>query len=161
MMQTLVLGIGNAWRGDDAVGLLAAHALRERALPDVSVVETTAIDPALIELFRGVDRLVVIDAVISGAAPGSVRCFDFSLESPPRTFSFDSCHAFDLVALLDLARVLGRLPPQVWVFGIEVADFSHGQPVSKAVMSGVRACVAAVGDLLTSDAALVDNQQIA
>lgn len=161
MLRTLVLGIGNAWRKDDAVGLLAAHALRERALQGVSVVETTVIDPVLIELFQGIDRLVVVDAVMSGAAPGSVHCFDLSQEPPPRTFSFDSCHALDLVTLLDLARVLGRLPPQVWVFGIEVADFSHGQPVSKAVMSGVSACVAAVGDLLTSGAEPPDNHQIA
>lgn len=147
--QTLVIGIGNAWRGDDAAGLLAAHALRARDLPGVTVVETNVVDPALIERWQDADRLILVDAVVSGAAPGTVHRFDLSRETLPATFSFCSTHAFDLAALLDLARVLDRLPPQVWVFGVEAGDFAHGHPVSEAVMLGLAACIegiAAIAD---------------
>ncbi len=140
-MQTLVLGIGNDWRGDDAAGLLAAQALRARTLPGVTVVETAVVDPALIEQWQGVDRLLVVDAVVSGAAPGTVHRFDLCREPLPVTLSFCSTHAFDLAALLDLARALDRLPAQVWVFGIEARDLAHGHAVSKEVLRGVGMCV--------------------
>lgn len=146
--KTLVLGIGNAWRGDDNAGLLAAQALRACDLPRVTVIDASVVDPALIAQWQGVDRLIVIDAVVSGATPGTVHCFDLSQESLPGGLAFCSSHAFDLAALLNLARTLERLPPQVWVFGVEAHNFVYGQPISEAVMSGVMACVGAIVDLL-------------
>lgn len=148
MSITLVLGVGNRWRGDDAAGLLAADALRAQKLPGVTVIETTAVDPALIEAWQGADRLIVVDAVMSGAAPGTVYCFDFHRTTLPDGLSFCSTHAFDLAALLNLAQALNRLPPQVWVFGVEARNFIPGQAVSEAVLSGVTACIAAIVDLL-------------
>lgn len=149
--QALVLGIGNPWRGDDAAGLLAADALRVRKLPGVTVIEANVVDPALIDAWQGVDRLLAVDAVVSGAAPGTVHCFDLSQESLPGGLAFGSSHAFDLAALLNLARALDRLPPQVWVFGVEAHDFTPGQTVSAAVLRGVTACVAAMADLLDDE----------
>ncbi|MFO7632013.1 MAG: hydrogenase maturation protease [Caldilinea sp.] len=155
--QTLVIGIGNAWRGDDAAGLLAAHALRARELPGVTVVETNVVDPSLIESWQDVDRLIVVDAVVSGAAPGTVHRFDLSRESLPGGLSFCSSHAFDLTALLNLAQALDRLPPQVWVFGVEAHDFTHGHAVSEAVLLGVTACVETMVGLLDGATARPEN----
>lgn len=150
MLQTLVLGIGNAWRGDDAAGLLAAHALRAHNLPGVTVVETNDVDPTFIDAWQEVDRLILVDTVMSGAAPGTVHCFDLSRETLPATFAFCSTHAFDLAALLGLARALERLPVQAWVFGIEASNFAHGQPVSEAVMLGLATCVEMIAGMLAS-----------
>ena len=141
MAATLVIGIGNPWRGDDAAGLLAAHALQARALPEVTVVEAGGIDSALIDLWQDAGCVILIDAVVSGAAPGTVHCIDLSQETLPASHTFCSTHALDLSALLDLARVLDRLPPQLWVYGIEAGDFTHGRPVSEAVILGLARCV--------------------
>lgn len=146
--QTLVLGVGNAWRGDDAAGRLVAQALRARKLPGVAVIEASVVDPSLIDAWQTAGRLIVVDAVTSGAAPGTVHCFDLSRESLPRSLSFCSSHAFDLAALLHLAQTLNRLPPHAWVFGVEGHEFAHGQAVSAAVQQGVNECVAAILDLL-------------
>lgn len=141
MSITLVLGIGNRWRGDDAAGLLAADALRAQKLPGVTIIETTVVDPALIDVWQDVGRLIVVDVVMSGAAVGTVHRLDLSRETFFTTLSFCSTHAFDLSALLNLARALDRLPQQVWVFGIEVGPLTHGHPVNEEVMfrlGGVR-----------------------
>ncbi len=148
ILHTLILGIGNAWRGDDAAGLLVARALRARKLPGVTVSEASVVDPSLLDAWQEVDRLIMVDATTSGAAPGTVHCFDLSREPLPGSLSFCSSHAFDLAALLNLAQTLNRLPPQVWVFGVEGHDFSHGQAVSATVQRGVNKCVAAILDLL-------------
>lgn len=147
-LQTLVLGIGNAWRGDDAAGLLVVRALRARKLPSVTVIEASVVDPSLLDTWQGIDRLIVVDAATSGAAPGTVHCFDLSQEALPGSLSFCSSHAFDLAALLNLAQTLNRLPPQVWVFGVEGHEFVPGQTVSAPVQQGVNKCVAAILDLL-------------
>jgi hydrogenase maturation protease len=109
------------------------------------------VDPAIIERWRGVDRLIVVDAVASGAAPGTVHCFNLNRESLPGDLSFCSSHAFGLAALLNLARALDRLPPQAWVFGVEAHDFTPGQAVSETVLLGVTACVKAIVDFLNNE----------
>ncbi|MCS6828297.1 MAG: hydrogenase maturation protease [Caldilinea sp.] len=141
MQKTLVLGIGNLWRGDDAVGLLAAQALQAHNLPDVTVMAVSKVDPFVIPLWQGFDRLILIDAVVSGAAPGAVHWFDLSKESLPATVSSCSTHSFDLAALIELARTLQKLPPEVWLFGVEGRDLSYGRPVCKAVMKGLESCI--------------------
>lgn len=141
MTKTLVVGIGNAWRGDDAAGLLVAHALRARELPDVTVVEAAGVDTDLIDLWQGAGRVILVDAVVSGAAPGTVHCFDLSHDGLPETHAFCSTHALDLAAVVELARVLDRLPPELWVFGVEASDFTHGHAVGAAVLRGLHDCV--------------------
>lgn len=81
--QTLVLGIGNAWRGDDSAALLVARAMCACKLPDVTVIEASVVDPSLIAAWQDIDRLVVVDAAVSGAPPGTVHCFDLSREALP------------------------------------------------------------------------------
>ena len=144
MTKTLVIGIGNAWRGDDAAGLLVAHALRARELPDVTVVDAAGVDTDLIDLWQGAGRVILVDAVVSGAAPGTVHCFDLSRDGLPETHAFCSTHALDLAAVVELARVLDRLPAELWVFGVEAGDFTHGHAVGAAVLRGLNACVEAI-----------------
>ena len=141
MTATLVIGIGNAWRGDDAAGLLVAHALRARELPDVTVVDAAGVDTDLIDLWQGAGRVILVDAVISDAAPGTVHCFDLSRDGLPETHTFCSTHALDLAAVVELARVLDRLPPELWVYGVEASDFTHGHAVGAAVLRGMNECV--------------------
>ena len=140
MTKTLVIGIGNAWRGDDAAGLLVAHALRARELPGVTVVDAAGVDTDLIDLWQGAGRVILVDAVVSGAAPGTVHCFGLSRDGLPATHAFCSTHALDLAAVVELARVLGRLPPELWVFGIEAGDFTHGHAVGAEVLRGIGTC---------------------
>ncbi len=144
MTTTLMIGIGNAWRGDDAAGLLVAHALRARELPGVTVAEATSVDTALIDLWQDASRVILVDAVVSGAAPGTVHCFDLSRERLPATHTFCSTHAIDLASVVELARVLDRLPPELWVFGVEAGDFSHGHAIGAAVLHGLNECVEAI-----------------
>lgn len=152
MTKTLVVGIGNAWRSDDAAGLLVAHALRAKELPGVTVAEAASVDTALIDLWQDAGRVILVDAVVSGAAPGTVHCFDLSRERLPATHAFCSTHALDLASVVELARVLDLLPGELWVFGVEAADFAHGHAVGAAVLHGLTACVEAIAATAQSTA---------
>lgn len=65
-----LVGLGQPFAGDDAVGLLVARAARE-ALPTLEVVELSGAE-GLIELLDGRPTLVV-DAVLDAGAPGALR----------------------------------------------------------------------------------------
>lgn len=132
-MQILVQGVGNEWRGDDAVGILLARRLAARALPGVEVETAPPDGAALMERWTGRRRVVLIDAVYSGAPPGSTWRLDARRDPVPASWRLCSSHQFGVVEALALARRLGRLPPRMTLYGIEGEQFSLGQGLSAPV----------------------------
>jgi hydrogenase maturation protease len=135
----LVIGIGNALRHDDCVGLEVARRVRERAATSGIVVrehEGEAI--GLLEIWDGADAVVLVDAVHSGAAPGTIHRIDASSAPVPAQLAgAHSTHAIGIGEAIELARVLERLPRQVIVYGIEGQRFEAGSGLSEAVAAAV------------------------
>jgi hydrogenase maturation protease len=126
----IVIGLGNAFRGDDAAGLAVARALGDD--PRVLVHEGEPID--LLDRWEGSAEVIVVDAARSGARPGSVHHLD-GLAEPVSVGG--STHAIGLVETLALARTLGRAPARLTVIAIEGERFSAGEDLSPAVASAV------------------------
>ena len=63
----LVLGLGNEYAGDDAIGVLAVRALRGELAMAADIVESAASGLALLEVFAGYDRAVIADSIRTGA----------------------------------------------------------------------------------------------
>jgi hydrogenase maturation protease len=145
-MRLLVIGLGRAERGDDAVGLVVAQRLAPRlgGVPaEVSVV--LGADPAdLIELWDGAGVTIVIDAVRSGRAAGGIVVRDVTAQPlPVGSWSVGGSHALDLAAAVELARALGRLPQRLVVIGVEVQQVRAGAGLSAAVEAAVGPAVEA------------------
>ena len=98
----------------------------------------------LIEDWTGADAVIVIDAVSSGAPPGTIHRLDPLSEPIPAGLSQGSTHAFGLAETIELARALDRLPARLLVYGIEGGCFDAGDQLSPPV----RAAVDAVRDEL-------------
>ncbi len=127
-----VVGLGNALRGDDAVGLAVARRLRE-LLPDADVIEGSGEPAALLDaLGDGAREVAIVDAVSSGAAPGVVHRFDASRSALPLAASATT-HGLGLAEAIELGRALGRLPARLVVYGIEGQGYETGAPLSPAV----------------------------
>lgn len=139
-----VVGIGNAWRSDDAVGLVVARRLREVLPNSIEVLEREGEPTGLIETWVGAEALWLIDAVSSGARPGTVHRVDVSQDDLPESFAAGSTHHFSLGETVALARALGRLPGHVVVFGIEGERFDLGEELSECVAAAVPDVVTAV-----------------
>jgi hydrogenase maturation protease len=129
----LVIGIGNAYRSDDAAGLIAARRVKDQVSEHCSVMEHSGEGAALIELWKDADRVIVIDAVRSGAAPGTVSRFDATLHPLPASMFRDSTHAFSLPEATELSRALKQLPRQLIVYGVEAQNFEAGTNLSPAI----------------------------
>ncbi len=130
----MVIGIGNQLRGDDAAGLLVARRLAAGRLPDrvrVSAHDGEAI--GLLDLWEGAGAAVLIDTVRSGAPAGTIHRIDASADALPATIRRASSHTIDAGEVIELGRVLQRLPPTVIVYGIEGRRFEAGAELSAEV----------------------------
>lgn len=125
-MSTLIAGFGNEIRGDDAVGLAVVRALSAVALPDgVRCAEVGIGGIALLHELSASspDRLVIVDAVRRGGAPGTVYTLRPVLDDGDDVHSsFADAHFTEPYRALLLARALGRLPSEIHVVGIEPAE---------------------------------------
>jgi hydrogenase maturation protease len=136
-LTTLVIGVGNEYRRDDAVGLVAARRLSETATETVRVLEESGEAASLIESWQGADSVILIDAVHSGASPGTIHRLDAHAGPIAREFFRFSTHAIGLAEAVELARALGRLPPRLVIYGIEGKSFEAGEGLSPEVEAAV------------------------
>jgi hydrogenase maturation protease len=135
--MSLVIGIGAFDRGDDAAGLLVAERVRAVTSPRTVTVRELAGDQlGLLDLWAGAREVYVIDAVRSGAPPGTVYRFD-GADHLTSHFASDSTHALGLADVVGLARALGELPARLVGYGITGALWKPGDPVSPQVTDAV------------------------
>lgn len=135
MQRPLVICCGNADRGDDGAGLLVAHLLAESG---IEVLEHSLDGLALIEAWSGAERAILVDAVVTGAAPGTI--IRVSGESA-RVLRHDIglTHSFGVADAIELARELGRMPKRLEIIGIEGSRFEPGtEPAPVVAESAAR-----------------------
>lgn len=131
----LIVGVGNPDRGDDGVGAWVAERLAAQGRPAIACRgETTQ----LMDAWAGHDHVIVVDAMRSGVAPGTLRRID-AHDGPFPTQAFTgSTHSFGLAEAIELARALGSLPPRLVVYGIEGARFDIGTSLSEPALQAAR-----------------------
>ena len=119
----LILGCGNADRSDDAAGLLVVERLRELGIDARQHAGDTL---GLIEAWSGASEVLVIDTIVSGAAPGTIIVWNAGDDPLPAGEFRCSTHDLGVAEAVELARVLGRLPAKLTIYGIEGARFDRG-----------------------------------
>ena len=135
-MKILFLGVGNLHRADDGVGPALAHRLAEdKAFPKkgVEVLPHFGEGVSLMNLWEGADRVVIVDAMKSGARAGSVHRFDAVGEKLNHGVFRYSSHLFGLAEATEMSRQLGSLPKSMIIYGIEGRNFTFGDPMSPSV----------------------------
>ncbi|MGW2033879.1 hydrogenase maturation protease [Streptomyces spinosus] len=135
--RVVVIGVGNALRGDDGVGPAVVEALRSR-VPDGTILTVSDGEPArMLDLWRGADAVVVVEALRAHpASPGELHTLTAG-EAAARSGGTASTHALGLGECLALAEALDRLPPRLVVHAMEVADVQLGARLSEPVRSAL------------------------
>jgi hydrogenase maturation protease len=142
----LIIGCGNRDCGDDVAGVLVAEGLRQLGI-DAQICRGDAAE--LIESWSGVDDVVVVDAVMTGAPAGSVTLWD-GQHPPASPSSAPSTHGLGLAEAIELSRVLGCLPIKLRVYGIEGRHFEIGVEVSREVKQAVEGVVRSIDSEVTA-----------
>ncbi|MEW5795319.1 MAG: hydrogenase maturation protease [Candidatus Zixiibacteriota bacterium] len=130
----VVIGLGNEFRSDDGGGPTAARRVGRLCGRRVQVIAPLTDGAGLVMLWGEVELVILIDSVKSGSPPGTVFRFEpLREEIPEEVFHPTTTHRFSVSQIIRLARVLGRLPKQLIVYGIEGVDFDYGTTMSPAV----------------------------
>jgi hydrogenase maturation protease len=155
---TLVVGLGRTDRGDDGVGPAVTRAVASRLDHASGVRVLTEEDPtALLDLWEGHDRVVVVDAVVTGDPAGTLHRLDLGADAPPlpaevwARAGHGGTHAFGLATAVELGRALHRLPACVVVVGVEAGSVDVGEGLSPPVAAAVDAAAAIVWTEVTTD----------
>jgi hydrogenase maturation protease len=137
-MAILVLGLGNLLMGDDGFGPRVVELLEERHVwsETVRLVDGGTLGLDLLPQLEGVKRLLIIDALDLGSAPGTV--FRLAGDEVPRAFANKlSVHQMGLQDLLAVAELQGHLPPQLVVWGAQAGTIELGLELTPAVAEAV------------------------
>jgi len=138
-VKVLVLGVGNPILSDDGVGIHVARELMKRKLPGIDVEELAASGLELLDVVRGYDKVVIIDAIqTTKGKPGDLHILeekDFE-----KAIHGSSPHGINIATALALGRRLvpKEMPKEVVFFAIEAEDLVNvseklTQKVAKAI----------------------------
>jgi len=130
-MAVLVLGIGNVLWADEGFGIRVVEALTGRGpLPEgVEAVDGGTLGLYLLPLVQSADRLIVVDAVDFGLAPGTM--LSLRDDEVPRLMGAKrlSLHQTTFQDVLAAAELLGSLPKAIALVGVQAGtldDFGSG-----------------------------------
>lgn len=141
-MPVVVIGIGNRYRGDDDAGLAVIRSLRTSILPQgVRLVEGVKDGMELLEYWDERACVMLVDAMVSGAVPGTIACFDALRDPLPADLSFRSTHALGVAEALLLGQALQRLPQLLFLYGIEGHAYQQREGMSSEVERAVAVVV--------------------
>jgi len=133
-MRTAIVGIGNSLMRDDGVGVHVARALTETPLPCGVEVIDGGTDPDVVFALDGFERVIVVDAMRGGEAPGTVYRLGGNVEFGGADRR--ACHDVGLLETLRAVRPIGEAP-EVVLLGIEPEEIEWGTELSPSVRASV------------------------
>lgn len=117
--KILLLGIGNDILGNDGVGLTAVRILKNEFHDRVDIVEAIAGGFKLMELLEGYEKVLILDAAVTGKYPlGTVM--ELSKEEFQDTVAI-APHYVSLPEAINLAEKLGiKFPRDIRILAVEI-----------------------------------------
>jgi hydrogenase maturation protease len=146
LKSTLVLGVGNLFRKDDGVGIHVIRALEQACLPEsVRLLDGGTAGLDLVTYMEGIDRLIIVDALISDGKPGDIKILT---EEETGGDYYLSGHLGRLTDLLDMTAALWNRP-ETTIVGIIPADCEgYGDVLTPEVYPSVERAVSLISKML-------------
>ncbi len=149
-MKTLLVGMGNPFLSDDAVGVRLARALAPHLAghPGLDVVEECSVGGLdLLDVLRGYERVILLDSLrTAGGVAGDWH--HFTADVLQGTVHLAGIHDVNFATSLELGRRLGvplPEPKDIHVFAVEVEDdLTFSERMSLALERRFPACSTAI-----------------
>jgi hydrogenase maturation protease len=146
LKTTLVLGVGNLFRKDDGVGIHVIRGLERAGFPEsVRLLDGGTAGLDLVTYMEDIDRLIIVDALISGGIPGDIKILT---EEETGGDYFLSGHLGRLSDILDMTAALWNRP-ETTIVGIIPADCEgYGDVLSPEVYPAVDRAVSLISEMV-------------
>lgn len=145
MKKTIILGYGNALRGDDAAGVLVVEKVRNelenRADPRIkgdslSIKTVPYLDVAFAEEFAGYSSIILVDAVLDNSE--YVRVIDLTSVADNPTLS---SHNSSPLVLAELLSTIYQRHPRFYLIAVSGESDSFGEGLSPRAQRSVEKAV--------------------
>jgi len=123
-VKIALLGVGNILLKDEGVGVRVIQELMDNyTFPtDIQLIDGGTLGPHLLNLIKGFEEIIVIDAIQGGEEPGTL--YKFLLDQIPFEVTTKlSTHQVGVLEVLSQVKLLGE-QPRVTFIGIEPQDIS-------------------------------------
>lgn len=138
MTTTLVLGLGNTIMSDDGIGPKVIEQLQQGAgLPEgVTLLDGGTLGLDLLPFLEGIQRLIIVDAVNIGKPAGT--CVRLAGDDVPMALETKlSPHQMGMKDLLAVARLMGQLPEEIVLIGVQPACLEMDTELTESVAAAI------------------------
>ena len=150
---SIVIGIGNRFRRDDASALRVIERLSGRVPASTTLLESDGEPARLIDSWADVPIAVVVETVRQNRPPGSVTGIDWDEHAAPAGGREHGSHSLGVLEAIALGRAVGRMPRKLRLVGIQPEDLGWGEGLTDAVARNVDAAADLVVGYLKDSAA--------
>ena len=138
-IKTLLVGMGNPYLSDDAVGIRLVRDFRQRLgrIPNLDVMEECSMGGlTFLDLLDGFRRLIVVDSIrTKGGIPG--RWYRFTAERLRETMNISNIHDVNFATALELGHRMGMKIPaerETHIFAVEIIDnYTFGEQLTDEI----------------------------
>lgn len=156
----MVLGVGNYLMADEGVGVHTINELQKTILPEnVELLDGGTGGFHLLEYFETYPQIILIDAILDGQPPGTIRLITPKFASDfPKSMSSHDIGLRDLIASLQLLDKM----PEIYLFVVSIASVQQqGIELSKKIQKTLPELIAKikekVGELTVLYQSLTDH----
>jgi hydrogenase maturation protease len=143
-VKVLILCCGSADRGDDGAGPACADALRMLHAPAKCLPGDAF---SMLDAWTGHPTVILVDAIQTGAAPGTLHRFDIKNGENVEHFEKSlgsSSHGYGIAEAFRLGKLTKNVPADAVIYGIEAASFEWGAGLSPEVHRAVQELASAL-----------------
>ncbi len=148
-MRTLLIGIGNTLREDDAAGPETVRRFAELypGLPDLGIVIEQQVMPEHAAMMAEVARVILVDCRVGTDAPGSLRVEKLD-ENEKESTGTTMDHTMTVNGVLQLCKTLYGHVPETWQVTITGSQFGLSEQVSEEVEKAIPAVVETILEIV-------------
>ncbi|MDW7998810.1 MAG: HyaD/HybD family hydrogenase maturation endopeptidase [Thermodesulfovibrio sp.] len=126
-MEIGVIGVGNILMQDEGVGPKVVEILKNsyRFEPEIEIIDGGTLGLDLLPYIEKYKKLIIVDVVDFGKEPGFIKILKGE-EIPPYLKTKLSVHHVGVQDLLEVARLMGVMPEELVLVGIQPQSIDLG-----------------------------------
>jgi hydrogenase maturation protease len=129
--KVVIIGVGNLLLMDEGIGIHVINELEKQKLPqNVEIYDGGTGGFKLTDLMHGAKRVIFIDAVDTGKAPGTITTFNPEDVRSIYQKKKYSLHDTDLLEVIKMVELLDN-PPEIEIVGVQPKIINYGLAPSK------------------------------
>lgn len=149
----LLAGLGSPLMTDEGIGVYLVEEIRRRGLliAEIEVLDLGTGNMNVLHAIAERRKVVFVDCAKMGESPGTMRRFTLGDVVSKKVQSSWSAHDGDLLNLLNISKMIGELPDEIVLFGIEPETIDHGQQLTECLQSRIEDYIGQITNYLLQD----------